>query len=81
MPGNSAHKKIDWAKVREDYLKWATAEFVEGRKERAMAPSTAKQVLGSVMRMVQGVKEQGAHLFFVIPETEGNKERLAHDHS
>lgn len=61
--GNNCHNEINWEKTRGDYLAWATTEFIEGRSSRPAAPSTAKQILGSVTRIVKTLKENGPHLF------------------
>lgn len=53
----------DWENCKADYIKWATSETTDGRKGRALALSTAKQVLGSVSRIVKHLTESGAHPF------------------
>ena len=53
----------EWENCKEEYIKWATNETTAGRKERAIAISTANQVVGSVARVVQKLAENGAHSF------------------
>lgn len=53
---------VNW---RNEYLAWATTEFIEGRFWSAMTPSSAKQVIGSVTRLLEhGALQPSAPLLF-----------------
>ena len=49
--------QMTWQGAKQAYVKWSTAEFVEGRPCGPTTLSTAKQVVGAVQRLLVHSKQ------------------------
>lgn len=66
IPPAQANEPTDWEKCKSAYMEWATKEFVEGRKFRAITPSSARAVLGSVGRVVGKLADEGLQPYLAV---------------